>query len=176
MKRLIALPLLLMLAVFCGLAAADQAPPEELDWDALIPADYNPEKILNQFGDVNELADDDPRVQQIMKELREAWDKAPVVQELDGRRVKMPGFVVPLEGDGRKLSEFLLVPYYGACIHVPPPPNNQVIYVTVPKADAKIRRAFDTVWVIGTLSVKPFSSDLGEAGYRLQAEQVLPYE
>jgi hypothetical protein len=115
-------------------------------------------------------------MEKIMAELREAWDKAPVVQALDGRRVKIPGFVVPLEGDGVKLSEFLLVPYYGACIHVPPPPNNQVVYVKVPEADAKIRRAFDTVWVIGTLSAKPFSSDLAEAGYQMQAEQVLPYE
>jgi hypothetical protein len=171
MRRLIAALLLLS-----GPLLAAAPPAEEIDWDALIPEDYNPEKILNQYGNVDELADDDPRVQQIMAELRKAWDQAPVVQALDGRRVKIPGFVVPLEGDGVKLSEFLLVPYYGACIHVPPPPNNQVIYVTVPEADAEIRRAFDTVWVIGTLSATPFSSDLGEAGYRLQAEQVLPYE
>jgi len=171
MKRLIAILLLLS-----GPLLAEPQPAQEIDWDALIPADYNPEKILNQFGNIDELADDDPRMQQVMTELREAWDKAPVVQALDGRRVKIPGFVVPLEGDGKKLSEFLLVPYYGACIHVPPPPNNQVIYVKVPKADASIRKAFDTVWVIGTLSAKPFSSDLGEAGYQMQAEQVLPYE
>jgi hypothetical protein len=171
MNRLIAAVLLLASQ---SLTAAP--PAEEIDWDALIPADYNPAAILNQFGDIDELADDDPRMEKIMAELREAWDKAPVVEALDGRRVKIPGFVVPLEGDGVKLSEFLLVPYYGACIHVPPPPNNQVIYVQVPEADAEIRRAFDTVWVIGTLSAKPFSSDLAEAGYQMQAEQVLPYE
>jgi hypothetical protein len=171
MRRLIAAWLLL--ASQLVLAAP---PAEEIDWDALIPADYNPMAILNQYGNVDELADDDPRMEKIMAELREAWDQAPVVAALDGRRVKIPGFVVPLEGDGKKLSEFLLVPYYGACIHVPPPPNNQVIYVRVPEADAEIRKAFDTVWVIGTLSAKPFSSDLAEAGYQMQAEQVLPYE
>lgn len=169
-------PLIAALLLLASQALTAAQPAEEIDWDALIPADYNPEAILNQFGNIDELADDDPRMEKIMAELREAWDKAPVVEALDGRRVKIPGFVVPLEGDGVKLSEFLLVPYYGACIHVPPPPNNQVIYVQVPEADAEIRRAFDTVWVIGTLSAKPFSSDLAEAGYQMRAEQVLPYE
>jgi len=99
-----------------------------------------------------------------------------VVESLDGKRVKLPGFVVPIEGDGKKLSEFLLVPYYGACIHVPPPPANQTVFVKVPKGNAKIRQAFDTVWVTGTLSAKPFTSDLATAVYQIQAEEVTPYE
>lgn len=166
---------LLLLGVFSGQVVAAE-PVEELDWDSLIPDDYRPDKIMNQFGDINDLADDDPRAQQVLKELEAAWNAAPVVESLDGKRVKLPGFVVPLEGDGKKLKEFLLVPYYGACIHVPPPPANQTVYVTVPEADAKIRQAFDTVWVTGTLSAKPFTSDLATAGYRIQAEAVTPYE
>lgn len=170
MKTVFALFLL-----FTGAALA-QAPAEEIDWNMLIPDDFNPNKVLEQYGDVDGMADDDPRVPQIMAELKRVMDEAPVVPQLDGKRVKLPGFVVPLEGDGKTLSEFLLVPYFGACIHVPPPPSNQVVYVKVPKSDATIRKAFDTVWVIGTLSAKPFNSDLGDAGYQLEAEQVLPYE
>ncbi|MCU7811748.1 MAG: DUF3299 domain-containing protein, partial [Candidatus Thiodiazotropha sp. (ex Notomyrtea botanica)] len=64
----------------------------------------------------------------------------------------------------------------GACIHVPPPPANQTVYVKVPKADAKIRRAFDTVWVIGKLSAKSFTNDLATAGYQLDAEEILLYK
>ncbi|MES9854825.1 MAG: DUF3299 domain-containing protein [Candidatus Thiodiazotropha sp. L084R] len=174
MKIWFAIPLFYAFLVSFGTASAE--PAQELEWDAMIPADFRPDKIMNQFGDINELDDNDPRAQQIMDQLTAAWDKAPVVESLDGKRVKLPGFVVPLEGDGIELSEFLLVPYYGACIHVPPPPANQTVYVKVPNGDAKIRNAFDTVWVTGVLSAKSFSSDLATAGYQLQAEDVAPYE
>ena len=150
--------------------------PLELEWDAMIPDDYRPDKIMNQFGDIQELDDSDPRAQQVLKELEAAWNAAPVVEALDGKRVKLPGFVVPLEGDGKNLSEFLLVPYYGACIHVPPPPANQTVYVKVPKGDAEIRNAFDTVWVTGTMSAKPFNSNLATAGYQIEADEIIPYE
>jgi hypothetical protein len=156
--------------------AGEENAPQELEWDALIPADYRPEKIMNQYGDIGELDDNDPRAQEILDQLQELWDKAPIVTELDGRQVKLPGFVVPLEGDGVKLTEFFLVPYYGACIHVPPPPANQIVYVKVAEKDARIRNAFDTVWVTGTLSAKSFESDLGNAGYQLSATQIAPYE
>ncbi|MEW8471088.1 MAG: DUF3299 domain-containing protein [Candidatus Thiodiazotropha sp.] len=151
-------------------------PVQELEWDAMIPEDYRPDKIMAQFGDINALEDDDPRAQKILDELEAAWKEAPVVESLDGKRVKLPGFVVPIEGDGKKLTEFLLVPYYGACIHVPPPPANQTVYVKVPKGDAKIREAFDTVWVSGVLSAKSFDSDLATAGYQIEAEEVTAYE
>jgi hypothetical protein len=166
---------LLLVAILClNTAVAEQA--QELEWDAMIPEDYRPDKIMAQFGNLDEMADDDPRAQKVLEELEAAWSAAPVVESLDGKRVKLPGFVVPLEGDGEKLSEFLLVPYYGACIHVPPPPANQTVYVKVPEGDAKIRQAFDTVWVTGTLSAKSFNTDLANAGYQIQAEEVEPYE
>ena len=174
MKTLSLATLTLLLILPLGAASADEA--LELEWDDMIPADYRPDKIMQQFGDIDELDDDDPRAQKILDELEAAWNAAPVVESLDGKRVKIPGFVVPLEGDGKKLSEFLLVPYYGACIHVPPPPANQTVYVRVSKQNAKIHYAFDTVWVIGTLSAKPFDSDLATAGYQIQAEAVTPYE
>ena len=51
-------------------------------------------------------------------------------KSLDGATVRLPGFIIPLDArrDG-VLDEFLLVPYFGACIHVPPPPPNQLVYV-----------------------------------------------
>ncbi len=167
----------LTLMIWAGMAlAGDNKDPLELEWDELIPRDFRPELIMNQYGDFSELDDNDPRAQKIMQQLQELWDKAPIVTELDGREVKLPGFVVPLEGDGVKLTEFFLVPYYGACIHVPPPPANQIVYVRVPEQDARIRNAFDTVWVTGVLSAKSFQSDLGNAGYQLNARKIEPYE
>ena len=157
-----------------SLAAAESF--EEIDWDQLVPADFQADKILDKYGDFSELADDDPRVQEIMKELEAAFKAAPVVEDLDGKKIKLPGFVVPLEGDGKKINEFLLVPYYGACIHVPPPPANQTVYVKVAQGDVEIREVFDTVWVSGTLSAKSFDSDLATAGYQLEAMEVVPFD
>lgn len=175
LSTLWAILVLLTLSAGNGIGA-ESSEPLELEWDALIPADYQPEKIMNQYGDISELDDSDPRAQKIMDQLQELWSKAPIVTALDGRRVKLPGFVVPLEGDGIKLREFFLVPYYGACIHVPPPPANQIVYVKVPQEQTKIRNAFDTVWVTGTLSAKSFESDLGNAGYQLNAQLIEPYD
>ena len=174
MKHLIAALGLALLSVVAYAAGPENA--KEIDWDALIPEDYQPDKIMSQYGDISQLDDNDPRAQKVLDELERLWNEAPVVEALDGQKVKLPGFVVPLEGDGRKLSEFLLVPYYGACIHVPPPPANQTVYVKVPAADAEVREVFDTVWVTGTMSAKPFTSDLATAGYQIEADSVTPYE
>ena len=167
---------LLLLLALLPFSVAHAEPAPELEWDDMIPENFRPDKIMEQFGDINELDDNDPRAEKILKELEAAWDEAPVVESLDGKRVRLPGFVVPLEGDGKKVTEFLLVPYYGACIHVPPPPANQTVYVKVNEKDAKIRENFDTVWVTGTMSAKPFTSDLATAGYRIEAEEVTPYD
>jgi hypothetical protein len=165
-----------ILIVFLSATSSASEEFREIDWDILVPADFQPDIILEKFGDFSELADDDPRVKEIMKELEAAYKAAPINKEMDGKKVKLPGFVVPLEGDGEKVSEFLLVPYYGACIHVPPPPANQTVYVNVSSGKAEIRNAFDVVWVTGTLSAKSFDHDLATAGYRLEAISVEPYE
>lgn len=148
---------------------------EEIDWDALIPADWRPEDLLAQYN-LDELDDEDPRAQELMEKLRALWAEAPVVEELDGKRVRIPGFVVPLDMEATRISEFLLVPYYGACIHVPPPPTNQTVYVTLPTEQAFEGQTFDTVWVTGTLKVTPTSSELADAGYRIDATAISPYE
>jgi hypothetical protein len=148
---------------------------QELDWDALIPEDWRPETLMGD-ADIDSLSDDDPRAQQLLDKLKELWDQAPVVPTLDGQRVKLPGFVVPLEMDAEKIDQFLLVPYYGACIHVPPPPANQTVHVVTREGKAFEGGLFDVVWVTGTMRVERLSSDLAEAGYRLEDASVMPYE
>lgn len=108
--------------------------------------------------------------------LKALWDNAPVVPALAGRRVKVPGFVVPLEMYATKIDQFLLVPYYGACIHVPPPPANQTVHVVTGEGKAFEGQLFDVVWVTGTMRVERLSSDLAEAGYRLESATVVPFE
>jgi hypothetical protein len=154
-------------------AAADEV--AELEWDSLIPADWRPDKLMADY-DAEALSDDDPRAKVLMDKLKALWDQAPVVQELDGRRVRLPGFLVPLEMDAETIGEFLLVPYYGACIHVPPPPANQTVYVQTAEGNAYRGELFDTVWVTGTLKVEHQSNELAEAGYQIQDARVEPYE
>ncbi len=99
-----------------------------------------------------------------------------VVEELNGARVVLPGFIVPLElaGDGR-VTEFLLVPYYGACIHYPPPPSNQIVHVTLPKP-VEIGSILVPVWVAGEIRTEMQQSDLGNASYTMLAEHMEDYE
>lgn len=148
---------------------------EEIDWDALMPAHWHPEDLLGEY-DLDELADDDPRAQELMERLGALWAEAPLVPELDGKRVRIPGFVVPLDQQGGRIGDFLLVPYYGACIHVPPPPANQTILVRLPPGLTFEGEVFDTVWVTGTLAVSPAKGELAEAGYRLEDATITPYQ
>lgn len=147
----------------------------EVEWDALIPDDYRPDKLMSEYS-IDELSDDDPRAAEMMEKLRELWDEAPVREDLDGQQIKLPGFIVPVEADENESTGFLLVPYYGACIHVPPPPANQTVYVVTETGKGTKPDLFDVVWVTGTMSVKRIENDIAEAGYTLYASEVAPYE
>jgi hypothetical protein len=109
----------------------------------------------------------------MLKDMRATLDSAPIVAELDGARVRLPGYVVPLDEAGAELKEFLLVPYFGACIHTPPPPANQIVFVAAPKGTKF--RTMDTVWVSGTLRATRQESVMGTSGYRIDAAVVEAY-
>ncbi|MFY8273583.1 DUF3299 domain-containing protein [Pseudoalteromonas sp. SSDWG2] len=100
---------------------------------------------------------------------------APVVQKYNGKTVSLPGFVVPLEGDSEVITEFLLVPYFGACIHVPPPPPNQIVHVTI-KDGVPIESLYDAIVVTGVMSTEGWSGDIAKTGYRLAGIGVAPFE
>jgi len=138
-----------------------------ISWDALAPKDWDP---LKQYRDSNVglLMDGDPKLDQMMRDMRAAWDNAPTVSAMNGAAVKLAGYVVPLDEAKGGLKEFLLVPYFGACIHTPPPPANQIIHV-ISKNPVKGFRTMDTVWVSGTLSTRRQESMMGTSGYRMDA-------
>jgi hypothetical protein len=169
--------LLGLLLAGCGQEGdSDAGPPgEELTWDDLLPADWQPEKLLESFN-VEEVGDEDPRAADLMAKLEALWKDAPMVPELDGKRVRLPGFVVPVDLQETKIQTFLLVPYFGACIHVPPPPANQTVLVHTRDGQPYVGALFDTVWVEGDMRVDTFDSDLGRAGYAIEQARVWPYE
>ena len=135
------------------------------------PPDLNPAGDFVGMVSLWDLPDTDPRAQELFERMRQVWDTAPTIATLDGMRVRIAGYVVSLEGDREGLREFLLVPYFGACIHTPPPPGNQVIHA---RADppAKGLDMMDAVQVSGTLSVQRADSDYGVSGYTLAVARV----
>jgi len=149
----------------------------EILWEDLIPDDFvPPENYINMSEqEIDKLMDGSDESNAIIESINEKLAYAPVVPELDGKLVKIPAYITPLEFEGQsKISEFLLVPYVGACIHVPPPPANQIVFAKVREA-IKFNDMYEPVWAIGTLRTETVTSELAESGYKLEVEQILPY-
>jgi hypothetical protein len=136
----------------------------ELDWLELMPADEL-EALQNA-----------PAVQHDgnFTPLQEGTFNT--VPEMDGLRGKIPGYIVPVDtdADGR-LTEFFLVPYFGACIHVPPPPPNQIIHgrLSEPVAMTDIYAAY---WIEGTLHTERFENDIAATAYTMTVDKVYLWE
>lgn len=180
-------PILAVLAaIVAGVAAPDPGAAEaplELKWAELVPPLSEPQAPrLKSFlppsaGEASPHGGQPPSPlpegKWMSMKRRTVGSPAAVVHELNGKRVHIGGYVVPLDFEATKIKEFLLVPFVGACIHVPPPPANQIIYVKA--ADAfEITGNFDPVYVTGKLQTEPASTGLAETGYTIEAETVEP--
>lgn len=97
------------------------------------------------------------------------------LKKLDGKLVRIPGFVVPLDDFQEEGAEFLLVPYYGACVHTPPPPPNQIVMVGMAGKKSVKLNLFDAVWMSGRLKIATVESPYGAVGYQLEGLKVEPY-
>lgn len=167
---------LFMLFAFC-LALPLQAAGDykEIGWDALVPKGWDPTQDLKALLNTGKLQDSDPRAMEALEKMKVLWDSAPTEPSLAGTRIRLPGFAIPLEIKGGKVTEFLLVPYFGACIHSPPPPANQIVHAISAKP-LKGMRSMDAVWVNGTLSLHRADTPWGKAGYRLAVDSLAPFE
>ena len=158
-----------LLLVATPLWAAD---PKELTWSEMIPPDAPPEAPdMTPLHDLSQIGD-----METAPAARQNLPNAPVVAALDGQLIRLPGYIVPLEvsEDGRT-TDFLLVPYFGACIHVPPPPSNQIVHVTS-KEGVKLDELYQPYWIVGALQVKASTSELADAGYQMDAQRIVVYE
>ena len=95
---------------------------------------------------------------------------------LDGKLVKVPGFTVTLEDWASSAKEFLLVPYVGACIHMPPPPPNQLVYIEMEDDKWAFLNGWNPVWVEGVLKIEMTKSVYGYVGFTITGKRVYPYE
>ena len=136
----------------------------DLDWDNLIPIGQNqlPSALQGLLPhDESAMASRQPE----SKGVRTDWN---------GQTVRLSGFIIPLDYNGTGVTAFILVPYVGACIHVPPPPANQLVLVTTERP-YETNGLFEPVTVTGMFGTASTSTQLAEIGYALSADRISPY-
>lgn len=173
--------------------AAKNTDPVEITWEELMPQGeeerlaqlyedfYN--ELDQRMADAAEAAQQSGDTEALVAAITEgsAGDTMEqigtynVVSELNGTAIRLPGYVVPFDFSAdAEYREFLLVPYFGACLHTPPPPPNQIVFVKADPA-ATISNIYDPVWVEGVLKTGEFNSDLGNSAYELTLSKVEAY-
>jgi hypothetical protein len=140
------------------------APPEEIN-DIVDGSEFD--KITNQLSNALSLASDS-RYQQALTSIN-------VRSEFDKQKVRLPGFIVPITTDqNHRVTAFFLVPYFGACIHMPPPPPNQIIYAEF-KEGINGNSIYDPFWIEGTLHTSLTENDMATSAYTFTVDKVELY-
>ncbi len=175
--------LLILISTLSQTQAADY---EEIDWVALMPED-DLSALLNRPEFLNDIADgsaadsvDDFASKQLEDEQAQRYQQAlvstRVIEAFDGKAIRIPGFIVPLEqNDEQKATAFFVVPYFGACLHMPPPPPNQILYVEYEEGIA-VENLYDPYWFEGTVKIDNHESALGTSAYSLVLDSFALYE
>lgn len=139
-------------------------PPEYLDE---IEDGSEEDRLSGQFQLAMPQAGDD-RYQQALKSTR-------IMPKFAEQRIRIPGYIVPLEfGKNQVVTRFFLVPYFGACIHVPPPPPNQIIYGVYDKG-IQVNHLHEAFWLTGTLQTALIENDVATSAYTLDVADITPY-
>jgi hypothetical protein len=159
-------------ALLAGMAASTLIPGIaraedyiDLDWEDLLPDDTS--AIPNALRSLLPHDEEMPLTSQQPESngVRTDWN---------GQIVRIPGFIVPIDYKGTGVTAFILVPYVGACVHVPPPPANQLVFVTTSEP-YESDGLFEPVNVIGMFGVSSLTTHLAEIGYALSADKIEPY-
>ncbi|WP_266157322.1 DUF3299 domain-containing protein [Dyella silvatica] len=135
----------------------------ELEWDDMLPKqDY-------------EILQHEPPVVHIGNQRSKQLGTLHTVSGLAGRKVKLVGYVVPLETDSHgRMTEFFFVPFYGACIHVPPPPPNMIVHVVLAQA-IETPSLWDPLWLKGTLRIETTENSMASSAYAMQSARLETY-
>lgn len=137
----------------------------EIMWEDLLPPGLPYSEIIGE-GELDELNDT----------WRPIFDEnaTKLNPKYDGAYIKMPGFIIPIELSTKGVTSFVLVPYLGACIHTPPPPSNQLVFVTT-KTPWPSDDLWDAVWVTGQIKHELQSTEVADTGYVLEADAMEVY-
>lgn len=157
-------------------ASASTSAVKTLEWMDLLPDDdrekmENLPQVSHEGGEGAGSA-----INKTSSQFGDVMQSAKVRSELNGKKVRLPGFVVPIEYDAEQnITSFFLVPYFGACIHVPPPPPNQIVFVSNAKG-LKADMIYNPFWIEGTLTTDTMSHDLANSAYSLKADKISEYD
>ena len=149
----------------------------QLTWDNLVAPGYDADSILSKYEPlIDEIPHGSDAAIELYLKMEAEFNNAPANDNFADKKVSIPGFIAPLEQIDGVIIEFLLVPYFGACIHMPPPPANQTIYVRV-AADygINVEDAYNPIWVSGKLLIDKQSTDIGSASYQINEALVSAY-
>lgn len=158
---------------------------QEIEWINIMPQEdldalMNPPDYLSQIADgsaednmdtLKELAKGNEQLQR----FQDALSSTRIVEEYLDKKIRIPGFIVPLEGEDQTITEFFIVPFFGACLHMPPPPPNQIIHVEYAEG-VELENLYDAFWFEGTLTSKMISNDLGASAYAMSINSVFRHE
>lgn len=157
---------------------------EQVEMGFLSPVSPEYERIVELTSDLKDQGVEVEALLARFKEVEAALRRqdSAVDKGLDGQFIRLPGYALPLESDGAAVREFLLVPYVGACIHVPPPPQNQMVFVKLAEPFI-VTDLFTPVWITGRVSIEktetivPLSDGKAPvtAGYVVDVAKVEPY-
>ena len=177
MNKLISSVLLIGMFI-CVSVNAENQDLLTLTWEDLIPESAKIKNPMDELTKEEYYALTDDEYQSIMEDyqakLEHSIATASIVSELNGKVVTLSGYAVPLDFEAEKVHEFLLVPYFGACIHVPPPPLNQTVFVRVENG-TDLNGLWDAISVTGEMETTHISTDLAHAGYQIQADEIKSY-
>ena len=153
-----------------------------IEWTELMPKD-DLEAILNQPDYIDDIVDGSPedqlsnRVKSAIvtasdNRYQQALVSTRVIEAFNNQPVRIAGFIVPLEFDGEQtVTQFFFVPYFGACIHMPPPPPNQLIYVSYPQG-LKLNALYDPFWMTGVIKTSLVENDMATAAYSITVNSI----
>lgn len=150
---------------------------EELRWEDLVPENFRPATIIQKYQQaITDAAEGSEEERALYKKIMAEMNSAGANLDLNGKQVRIPGFISPLDTSNGLIGDFLLVPYFGSCIHSPPPPINQTVMVSPGKGkEVALSKASRPVWVVGELEAKEVATDLATAGYQIKNAQIEEY-
>lgn len=174
--------------VGCVFNVSAQADKEyiSIEWTQLMPADdlqalLNPPEFIGNIQDgtaqdsvdaLSEMGEDNETAARFQAALKSSR----VVDAFNNINIRLPGFVVPIESDEeQRITSFFIVPYFGACLHMPPPPPNQIIYVET-KEGIELDVLYDPLLFEGTIVIEQTENAVASSAYTLRLNSAEPYE
>ena len=166
--------------------SADAQSYEDIDWTELMPAE-DLSALLNRPAFLDDIADgsaqdalDSFQQRQLEDEQAQQYQAAlsstRVIQGFDGKAIRIPGFIVPLaQNEDKEVTRFFIVPYFGACLHMPPPPPNQILYVESEQG-ITLENLYDPYWFEGVVSIEQKVDAMGTSAYSLSLDNYALYE